>query len=142
MIGGADIVISRPVDDDGKGALVRLLLAAWPDAIVEDAETDEAPSPLSRLRASALPAELFVYRDARALDAWEEHGGTDDNVDSMIHVMLGPTTVTCVVDPREGSETRAIAGRIERALEGLEPPMIRGPVFEGLDDPSSWIEAA
>ena len=69
-------------------------------------------------------------------------GRSDENADGMIHLLLGPTAVTCVVDPREGAETRAIAGRIERALEGIELPMVGGPVFEGLDDPASWIEAA
>jgi hypothetical protein len=140
MIGRTDVVIPRPVEDDGKRAILRILLAAWPGAIFEDAESDEEPAELGGLDLDALTDEFFVYRDAAALQAWDQEGGTDDNLDSMVHLLLGPVAVTCVVDHREGGETRAIAARIERALERVELPALPGPFFEGLDDPNDWIE--
>lgn len=142
MIGRADIVVPRPVEDDGKSAILRVLLAAWPNAVLEDAEGVEEPAELARFESGAMTDEVFVYRDAAALEAWNEDGGTDDNADSMIHLLLGPTAITCVVDHREGAETRAIAGRIERALEGVELPTVGGAFYEGLEDPADWIEAA
>ncbi len=140
MIGRADVVIARPVDENGKAAILHILCSAWPDAIVEDAESDDEPVALREGSTDALTSECFVYRDADALRAWDADGGTETNLDSMIHLLLGPVAITCVVDPRVGSETRAIAARIERALEGAALPLLAGPFFEGLEDPADWIE--
>jgi len=140
MIGRADIVIPRPVEEEGKRTILRILRAAWSGAIFEDAQSYDEPVELAKLDADALKEEFFVYRDARALHAWDEQGGTDDNLDSMIHFLLGAVAVTCVVDHREGAETRAIVARIERALEEVQLPAVPGPFFEGLEDPDDWVE--
>ena len=110
MIGRADFVIPRPVEDEGKISILRVLYAAWPKALLEDAERDDEPIELARFNASALPDEFLVYRDAAALNAWDEEGGTDRNADSMIHVAraIGAARTGNAAQARAETETLAL----------------------------------
>lgn len=120
MIRGSDIVIPRSVKADDKEIILQVIRDTWPDALIEHGILDEAPLAAMQLEPSKLPSEALVYRDEAALIAWSDEGWTDQYADSMIHILIGTTTITCVVDLGENSETRTIAERIKQLVSGEE----------------------
>ena len=65
---------SEPASVDG---VVEIVRECWPDAIFKAGES-----------------EVFAYRDQEALESWMEHGWTEENGASMLHVSLDGCRVT------------------------------------------------
>ena len=141
MIGGADQIIARRPDAAARRALVFALLARWPDAVVEDARSEARATRLDRADPVALPDEMLIYETGAWRDAWEREGATEEDADRMLHILLGPSEITLVVDERAGSETGHIAVHVGKMLLALSPA-IHDAFFEGLEDQETWIEAA
>ncbi len=94
MIGGADIVVpGRATERQAEDAL-QCLRAHWPEAQVADHRY--APE------ASRVWREVFIHENEAALEAWENEGGTEQNMGTLIHILFGETSTTFVVD-RPGS---------------------------------------
>jgi len=93
-IGGSDTVIDgAPALGEGR-FIVTWLKSKWPALLVEDVDADapvahDAPS-------VGQMAEFFVYESRKAFETWTASGRTDQNDDSMIHVLLGDTSTTLV----------------------------------------------
>lgn len=94
MIGGFDIVLSGEPSPHDLGLIVGALRSKWPNLVVQ---RDGAPF-----------GNIFVYRDTSAVTSWRDDGATEDNGDSMLHVLRGHDSITFVVAAGE-SETRDLA---------------------------------
>ncbi|MBX3227096.1 MAG: hypothetical protein KF837_07280 [Labilithrix sp.] len=55
---------------------------------------------------TAMPIELFVYRTRSDFESWIEKGATDENSDTMIHVILGEQSTTLVTAGPESETLR------------------------------------
>lgn len=130
MIGGEDIVIHGAPRPDDWGTIVRFMSYAWPEAIVEDANSgDVVPiggslaAPLGIEEATARRrGEFFVYKNGQSLRSWEESGATEENGDDMIHFLMGPQTITCVVghlDSPSAALVDQLCAMVERKRRGL-----------------------
>lgn len=116
MIGGRDFVLPGPGGQQEFGLLRNSLLAWWPDAILEDANSELIAS-LREVR-KELP-EFFVYRNRDAYESWTAHGANAQNASDMIHVILRPQDITLVTD--YGDELRAtkICQEIDEAVRSF-----------------------
>ena len=142
MIGGTDTIVARAADEAGRRRILEVVSEFWPAAIIDDARSQQVPVPVCDASASALPVEILVYETEDWRRSWESLGATDDNADRLLHIVLGATSVTCVVDERSGSQTAAIAERIRLALESVAAPLIHDAFFGEPLDPAAWVEAA
>jgi hypothetical protein len=106
MIGGADIVVAG-VGATGEGPfIVSLLGESWRDLVVQDASADHAVAPSDA--SVAQMREFFVYRSRADFESWMQDGASDENGDTMIHVILGRQSTT-MVTARAGSQTHGLA---------------------------------
>jgi hypothetical protein len=109
VIGGVDATLPGS-GAPGEGEFVVLFLKqVWPDLVVQDASADEAVLPADPTIAGM--AEFFVYRSRAAFESWAKEGASEENSDTMIHVILGPESTTFVAD-RVGAETHRHAMRL------------------------------
>lgn len=127
MIGGSDKVLW--VDENAPAAdlILRVVRQHWPSFVFQNADDDQ---PLDAAKSSNLtqPAgrEFFLYRTAEAAQDWLQSGATDDNKNSLIHVILGNRrkpalglrSVTLVGDEWTG-ELAAILVDVQRAFDGF-----------------------
>ena len=60
--------------------------------------------------------ELFVYRDARAADIWDEKGAVPEVFNTMIHILYDEGLITAVIDERT-EEMNTIIDAIRSALD-------------------------
>lgn len=119
MIGGSDIVISRPgsVGPETLDLVVRSVRERWAEAVVQDGESGQvfecfAAIPFGHVR------ELFVYRDLVACRSWGSRGAVPDNANSMVHMIMDEGELTLVVDdPAEPT----MASIIAEAKQLVEP---------------------
>ncbi len=88
---------------------------AWPAAVFEDADTAERSPRYSDI-AFGRTNELFVYRDVDAARAWDEHGAIPELANTMIHLLIGPSELTVVVDDPKTAEMRQILASIRDDL--------------------------
>lgn len=86
MIGGTDLVFAGEWHREDVLEVVR---RAWPELIVEEENEHE----------------FFVFKTLRWQESWSAEGRTPENTDTMVHILLGPTFVTCVVG---GPETATL----------------------------------
>lgn len=107
MIGGHDILFPTETSAETTEGVIRLALAFWQEAVVEDAETGEI---LGRavVGVTELPQEVLIYRDACARDSWAKSGAVPENANSMIHVIRGTDSVTIVVDEPATAEMASL----------------------------------
>ena len=90
MIGGSDIVLW--VDETAPAAelILRVIRQHWPSVVFQNADDDQ---PLDTAKSSGLTQpvgrEFFLYRTAEAAQDWLQLGATDDNKNTLIHVILG-----------------------------------------------------
>lgn len=111
MIGGEDIQVtleSAPPADT-VGYVLRLLRAAWPDAVVDDVEDERGPRPIDAMFPARAFHELLVYRDAASQRLWDEQGATNETNDSMIHILADDGCLTFVVDARVSLTGKLVA---------------------------------
>lgn len=111
-IRGYDIEMKGPAPTWAE--LQAFFLKLWPEAQVQSAD-DESLVPIGK----ALPPgnEFFVFQNTAAARAWDEEGGTDQNQETMVHVILGATFVVGSADSEMG---KAVASLVEnQPLPGL-----------------------
>jgi len=103
VIGGCDLLLVGAVSASDRDYLLRALRAHWPDGLVEDALTDQAPVSI-RSAVALCPGwtEFFAYRDAAAQADCELHGVTSHNRSGFLHLLLGPEELTVVVHEPAG----------------------------------------
>ncbi len=107
MIGGHDISFRTETPAQVAEGAIRLVRAAWQEAVVENAETGELLG-LDSLAVSELPHEVLIYKNAAARDAWAAHGAIPENANLMIHIVCGADSMTMVVDEPSEAEMSAI----------------------------------
>jgi hypothetical protein len=127
MIGGSDKVLW--VDENAPAAdlILRTVRQHWPIFVFQNANDDK---PLDAATSSGLtkPAgrEFFLYRTAEAAQHWLQLGATDENKNTLIHVILGNRrkpdvglrSITLVGDDWTG-ELAAILADIQSAFDGF-----------------------
>jgi hypothetical protein len=96
-IGGDDHVIDGPASRGEAEFVVSCLCAAWSDLVVQDADSDAAVG--AHDPSVAAMREFFVYRSRADFESWNRDGASDDNLRTMIHVILGEDSTTVVADP-------------------------------------------
>ena len=116
MIGGADIVIPAIGDPATLGACVRIVQRRWPHAKFEDADTGDkyerhGDIPLGRVR------EIFAYADDKAEAAWDADN-PESPPNSMLYLLLGPDSVTAVLDDPNTAEMQSILQSIRTLMHG------------------------
>ena len=114
MIGGTDLVINGTVPQDAD-LILWTMRNEWPNGLVQAGESLEA-LPFRRIRFPIKgPVELIIYRDAVAFDSWRMNGATLENQGAMIHLLVGPDSITIVVD----REDPPLASLAREMLESL-----------------------
>ncbi|MBT3201434.1 MAG: hypothetical protein HN350_16155 [Phycisphaerales bacterium] len=119
MIGGVDIVI--PTGADRRNAMVvslRLIKRIWPDAVVEDADSDSGDK--TAIGGGALIPEMmtdaFVYQNSEMALKWDELGAEPELADTMIHILVRNEEVTVVVDDPELESAQKFISGMRSAL--------------------------
>lgn len=115
MIGGTDITIPTAAGLSAIDLAIRLLRMRWPNAVFEDAINGSVFNRYADL-AFRFVRELFVYRDEVARQQWEELGADPSNVNTMVHLLVSPSTLTVVVDNLDDAMIRETVAAIESAL--------------------------
>jgi hypothetical protein len=127
MIGGTDIVIATGASTgNALVACLRVIRRIWPNAVIEDASTDEKVQ-LGRgvLLPDDLP-EVFVYPDMETATKWDELGAEPELANTMIHILVRSGQVTLVVDDPKAEPVARIVARIGNALRMDVFPIARG----------------
>jgi hypothetical protein len=114
MIGGIDIRLPTRAGALSAEVAVRAIRQRWPHAIFENGLTGERYGLFAEIPFGELE-ELFVYRDLRAAELWDNEGAVPEAYNSMIHVIRDPDMVTVVIDERD-AEMDCIIGTIRSAL--------------------------
>jgi hypothetical protein len=137
MIGGFDKVLW--VDENAPAAdlILRIVRRHWPNFVFQDAEEDQ---PLDAAKSSGLThlaaREFFLYRDTEAAQEWLHAGATDNNKNTLIHVILGNRrkpelklrSITLVGDDWTG-ELAAILADIQTSFDAFtKKPLPNGKV--------------
>jgi hypothetical protein len=90
MIGGSDKVLWVAEDAPAAELILRVVRHHWPRFVFQNAD-DAEPMDAAKSFAQTQPAgrEFFLYRTAEAAQDWLQSGATDDNKNTLIHVILG-----------------------------------------------------
>ena len=115
MIGGTDITIPTAAGLSAIDLAIRLLRMRWPNAVYEDAINGTVFHRYADLAFRFL-RELFVYRDEAARQQWEELGADPSHANTMVHLLVSPSTLTLVVDSLDDEKMRETVAAIESAL--------------------------
>lgn len=110
MIGGHDICFHTDTPAQAAEGAIRIVHAAWPDAVVENAENGEIQSHC--IGVGDLSAESLIYKNASARDSWMEKGAVAENSNLMVHLICGEDSLTIVVDELAAGEISAIIAAI------------------------------
>jgi hypothetical protein len=90
MIGGSDKVLWVAEEAPAAELILRVVRQHWPRFVFQNADDAE---PMDATKSFGLPqpagCEFFLYRTAEAAQDWLQSGATDDNKDTLIHVILG-----------------------------------------------------
>lgn len=100
-IGGADIIIEGPRPD--KQRVLDVVKGFWPNMVVEDWVGDDEPD------------DMFIYKDQKAKDNWDEGIGEDSDAD-MIYYIPRENETTVVIDGYR--VLMPIADAIRRLMKG------------------------
>ena len=96
----------------------------WPRAVFEDAVTGDRYNHFWEIPFGDVE-ELFVYRDEKAADDWDELGAVPELENSMVHLLTDDGLVTAVIDARDADTDRIIEA-----------------ITSGLSDSILYLEAA
>jgi hypothetical protein len=115
MIGGIDIRLPSKAGVESVEVAVRAIRQLWPQAVFEHGDTGERYNyfwqiPFGEAR------ELFVYRDGRVADIWDEKGAIPEVSNTMVHILYDDGLLTAVIDERD-AEMKAIIHAIRSGLE-------------------------
>ena len=124
MIGGTDIPISSRAGDESMEVAIRAMRQHWPRAVFEDAVTGDRYNHFWEIPFGDVE-ELFVYRDEKAADDWDELGAVPELENSMVHLLTDDGLVTAVIDARDADTDRIIEA-----------------ITSGLSDSILYLEAA
>jgi hypothetical protein len=113
MIGGKDTVLPGAGPADEGEFIVGKIRSQWPDLVVQDAAQEDAIA--FNDPAVGTMVEFFVYRSQADYESWTTDGASETNGDTMIHVILGPSSTTFVTEG-QGSATHACAVVLCREL--------------------------
>lgn len=107
------MVLEGPTSSDDADFLVRGIRSLWRSALIQPA-TAYATVPIHAFNYPVTtPVELLIYRDAASLASWQADGATDDNQDSMVHVIVSDRSITLVVDRHDSSLADAVRGILD-----------------------------
>lgn len=125
MIGGSDKVFAGAGPADEGVFIVSVLRRDWPALVVQDASAAHVVAADDPAIAGMM--EFFVYRSRADFEAWMAEGTSGMNADTMIHVILGPTSMTIVTE-KAGSTTQRLGAKLSRevAIHRLVPERGRG----------------
>ena len=119
MIGGDDLVLPGATSADDVDAILRLVVAFWPDAVFEVAAVEGGePIRTSRPFPAARWADVFAYRDDASFTSWKQSGLTPTNAGAAIYVAVEADAISFVVDDRDSSTgllVRDVIGALEHA---------------------------
>ncbi len=114
MIGGTDLIASGTTPQDAD-LILWTMRTQWPDGLVQAGDSTEA-LPFRSIRFPIKgPIEFMIYRDAAAFDSWRVNGATPQNQEAMMHLLVGPASITIVVD-REDSPLASLAREMLESL--------------------------
>jgi hypothetical protein len=87
----------------------------WCESLIEDGETGEVLPRYGQMGFAGLD-ELLISKTAAASRLWDESGACDATKGTLIHLLIGRTTLTVIVDDEPTDEMRRIVREIRRAL--------------------------
>ena len=119
MIGGTDVPIPTRAGEWSMEVAVRAIRQQLPRAVFENGLTGDRYDQFLEVPFGEIE-EIFVYRDAEAADAWEEHGAIPELSNTMIHLLADDGTITAVIDERD-TNTEQI---LEAIASGLSDPIL------------------
>jgi hypothetical protein len=97
VIGGYDLVFKLRLPGDAAQSIARTVSQMWPEAIAENAGTNET-FPVRDLPPLSAGSEFFVYRDEEVKHAWDSgEVGYAENP-NMVHMLVDEHEFTIVVD--------------------------------------------
>jgi len=109
-IHGVDLHIDGPPHEGDLRVLVDVILAAWPEAVIETDNVKHTP-----LRDFELPTgtfDGFVYRTREAADAWDEDGWTTRFGNDLIWINMLPDVLCLTL----GDESKDFGDRLIDAV--------------------------
>ena len=89
-IGGTDVVLMARPGVPVTEMILRRVQFLWPECVFEDANTG-GQHPIwseSVWLYGTGSKEFFVYRDEAAALAWDQDGGTEENLDTMLYFLV------------------------------------------------------
>jgi hypothetical protein len=119
MIGGKDFIIATMAGSRALELAARTMLARWPQAVFEDAQTGKRFASLSAIPFGTC-SELLVYKNAKAAKQWEQLGADQSVADTMIHLLTSNKSLTIVVDDEPSMAIKSLVAEIEDAV-GRKP---------------------
>jgi hypothetical protein len=122
MIGGADVVLEYPGVLRASGGLdiaSRHVAARWPAAVFQDGASGEIFASYSSIPFGHL-TELFIYRDAMALESWTKFGADAGNANAMVHLIADEVALTVVVDDPTDATIQSIVREVSDLLTGSQ----------------------
>jgi hypothetical protein len=118
MIGGADVVLEYPGVLRASGGLdiaARHFAARWPSAVFQDGASGGVFTTYSSIPFGRL-TEMFIYRDAMALESWTNLGADAGNANAMVHLIADEAALTVVVDDPTDPTIRSIVREVRDLL--------------------------
>ena len=129
MVGGTDVIFETARQGFSIGLLLGAVLDVWPDAQVQEADSDIA-RPLTESVAHPPSEELeefFIYKDPQSAKSWANDGWTEEYANDLVHVLVveeapRPDTiqVTLVIGAFTGETLRLVVAVFE-ALRDMTP---------------------
>ena len=115
MIGGIDIRLPTRGGIESVEVAVRAIRQRWPLAVVENGDTGKRYRNFRQVPFGDA-RELFVYRNARFADIWDEKGAVPEVSNTMIHILYDDGLITAVIDEKD-AEMNVIIDAIRSALD-------------------------
>ena len=115
MIGGQDIAIPCAQPTVALDLATRVVMRHWQHCVIENGDTGDALPPYPKISFGELH-ELLISKTAEASKKWDELGAGEATNGTLIHLLVGRTTLTVVIDDHPTSEMRSIVQEIRRAL--------------------------
>jgi len=137
MIGGHDVSLTGPVLRDDMEVLLRAARAAWPSAVLEsgDGET-QMPIGEAIRHQTAMPSEVFLYKNRGAYESWTASGLTEENAEEMVAITAETDCLSFVLNDPAASTGSIVTEMIEAVRENRRtrralpcPPQHRWPAL-------------
>ena len=118
MIGGEDVVIPTTSRANAMEACLRVALRYWPNAILDDANSEDRflhfeDVPIGRLD------EMLVYQNEHFANEWDKHGAIPEIDSTMLHFLVSNDSLTVVVGNLTDELNLRILESIRSAVKNL-----------------------